>query len=61
MAVSGIILEANAYHPFDNIEDIAIGALLHDAIEDQDTRSAQTKSGSVLAIPSTVTLETVQM
>ena len=35
MAVTGIVLEANAYHQFDNIEDIAIGALLHDAIEDQ--------------------------
>ena len=35
MAVAGIVLEANAYHEFDNIEDIAIGALLHDAIEDQ--------------------------
>ena len=35
MAVAGIVLEANAYHEFDNIEDIAIGALLHDAVEDQ--------------------------
>ena len=35
MAVAGIVLEANAYHQFDNIEDLAIGALLHDAIEDQ--------------------------
>jgi GTP pyrophosphokinase len=35
MAVAGIVLEANAYHQFDNIEDVAIGALLHDAIEDQ--------------------------
>jgi (p)ppGpp synthase/HD superfamily hydrolase len=35
MAVSGIVLEANAYHRFDNIEDLAIAALLHDAIEDQ--------------------------
>lgn len=35
MAVAGIVLEANAYHQFDDIEDIAIGALLHDAIEDQ--------------------------
>jgi (p)ppGpp synthase/HD superfamily hydrolase len=35
MAVAGIVMEANAYHEFDNIEDIAIGALLHDAIEDQ--------------------------
>lgn len=35
MAVAGIVLEANAYHEFKNIEDIAIGALLHDAIEDQ--------------------------
>lgn len=35
MAVAGIVLEANAYHEFDNIEDVAIGALLHDAIEDQ--------------------------
>jgi len=32
---AGIVLEANAYHQFDDIEDIAIGALLHDAIEDQ--------------------------
>ena len=32
MAVSEIVLEANAYHPFGNIEDIAIGALLHDEI-----------------------------
>lgn len=35
MAVAGIVLEANAYHEFDNIEDLAIGALLHDAVEDQ--------------------------
>lgn len=35
MAVAGIVLEANAYHPMDHIEDVAIGALLHDAIEDQ--------------------------
>ena len=35
MAVAGIVLEANAYQQFDDIEDIAIGALLHDAIEDQ--------------------------
>lgn len=35
MAVAGIVLEANAYHEMDNIEDVAIGALLHDAIEDQ--------------------------
>ncbi len=35
MAVAGIVLEANAYHPMSNIEDVAIGALLHDAIEDQ--------------------------
>jgi hypothetical protein len=35
MAVAGIVLEANAYHPMDNLEDIAIGALLHDSIEDQ--------------------------
>ena len=38
MAVAGIVLEANAYHHFDDIEDIAIGALLHDAIEDQGHR-----------------------
>ena len=38
MAVAGIVLEAHAYHPFDNIEDIAIGALLHDAVEDQGHR-----------------------
>jgi (p)ppGpp synthase/HD superfamily hydrolase len=35
MAVAGIALEANAYHQFDNIEDIAIAALLHDVLEDQ--------------------------
>lgn len=35
MAVAGIVLEANAYHPMDNLEDVAIGALLHDAVEDQ--------------------------
>ena len=35
MAVAGIVLEANAYHPMDNLEDVAIGALLHDSIEDQ--------------------------
>jgi (p)ppGpp synthase/HD superfamily hydrolase len=38
MAVAGIVLEANAYHQFDDIEDIAITALLHDAIEDQGHR-----------------------
>jgi (p)ppGpp synthase/HD superfamily hydrolase len=38
MAVAGIVLEANAYHHFDDIEDIAIAALLHDAIEDQGHR-----------------------
>lgn len=35
MAVAGIVLEANAYHRMDNLEDVAIGALLHDSIEDQ--------------------------
>jgi len=35
MAVAGIVLEANAYHPMANLEDVAIGALLHDVIEDQ--------------------------
>jgi (p)ppGpp synthase/HD superfamily hydrolase len=35
MAVAGIVLEANAYHQFDDVEDLAIAALLHDAIEDQ--------------------------
>lgn len=35
MAVAGIVMEANAYHPMDNVEDVAIGALLHDAVEDQ--------------------------
>ena len=35
MAVAGIVLEANAHHEMENIEDVAIGALLHDAIEDQ--------------------------
>lgn len=35
MAVAGIVLEANAYHEMDNLEDVAIGALLHDSIEDQ--------------------------
>lgn len=38
MAVTGLVLEANDYHPFDDIEDIAIGALLHDAVEDQGHR-----------------------
>lgn len=35
MAVAGLVLEANAYHKMDNLEEVAIGALLHDAIEDQ--------------------------
>lgn len=35
MAVAGLVLEANAYHELENIEDVAIGALLHDAVEDQ--------------------------
>jgi len=35
MAVAGIVLEANAYHQFEDIEDLAIAALLHDSIEDQ--------------------------
>ena len=35
MAVAGLVLEANAYYRMDNIEDVAIGALLHDTIEDQ--------------------------
>ena len=35
MAVAGIVLEANAYHEMENLEDVAIGALLHDSIEDQ--------------------------
>ena len=35
MAVAGIVLEANAYYRMENIEDVAIGALLHDSIEDQ--------------------------
>jgi (p)ppGpp synthase/HD superfamily hydrolase len=35
MAVAGIVLEANAWHRMDNLEDVAIGALLHDAVEDQ--------------------------
>jgi (p)ppGpp synthase/HD superfamily hydrolase len=35
MAVAGIVLEANAHHRMDNVEDVAIGAPLHDAIEDQ--------------------------
>jgi (p)ppGpp synthase/HD superfamily hydrolase len=35
MAVSGLVLEANAYLRIDHIEDVAIGALLHDVIEDQ--------------------------
>lgn len=35
MAVAGIVLEANSYHQMENIEDVAIGALLHDAVEDQ--------------------------
>jgi (p)ppGpp synthase/HD superfamily hydrolase len=35
MAVAGIVLEANAYHQIENLEDVAIAALLHDSIEDQ--------------------------
>ena len=35
MAVAALVLEANAYYPMDNIEDVAIGGLLHDTIEDQ--------------------------
>ena len=35
MGVSALALEATAYHEPRNREDIAIGALLHDAIEDQ--------------------------
>jgi len=36
MAVAGIVLEASAYCPWmKNIEDVAIAALLHDAVEDQ--------------------------
>ena len=38
MAVANIVLEANAYHQMDNVEDVAIGALLHDSIEDQGHR-----------------------
>jgi (p)ppGpp synthase/HD superfamily hydrolase len=38
MAVAGIVLEANAYHEMDNLEDVAIGALLHDSIEDKGDR-----------------------
>ena len=29
------MLEAHAYHEMENLEDVAIGALLHDSIEDQ--------------------------
>lgn len=35
MAVASMVLEANAYYRMDNVEDVAIGALLHDSIEDQ--------------------------
>jgi (p)ppGpp synthase/HD superfamily hydrolase len=35
MAVAGIVLEINAYYPMDNLEEVAIGALLHDSVEDQ--------------------------
>lgn len=35
LGVSALALEATAYYRSDNPEDIAIGALLHDAIEDQ--------------------------
>ena len=35
MAVAGIVLEAHAYHQFEDIEDLANAALLHDPIEDQ--------------------------
>lgn len=38
MAVAGIVLEANAYHQVEKIEDIAIAALLHDVIEDQGAK-----------------------
>ena len=38
MAVAGIVLEANAYHEMENLEDVAISALLHDSIEDQGHR-----------------------
>lgn len=34
MAVAGIVLEVNSYHQMDKIEDVEIGALLHDTIED---------------------------
>ena len=38
MAVASLVLEANAYSPMENIEDVAIGALLHDIVEDQGHR-----------------------
>ena len=38
MAVAGLVMEANAYYRMDNVEDVAIGALLHDAVEDQGQR-----------------------
>jgi (p)ppGpp synthase/HD superfamily hydrolase len=30
-----MVLEANAYYRMNNVEDVAIGALLHDSVEDQ--------------------------
>jgi len=38
LAVAGIVLEANAYPEMANLEDVAIGALLHDSIEDQGAK-----------------------
>jgi len=35
MSVASLVLEANAYCGFGDIEDLAIAALLHDAVEDQ--------------------------
>ena len=35
MAVAGIVLEANAYLEIDTLEEVAVGALLHDTVEDQ--------------------------
>ena len=35
ISVAAIVLETHAHYPMDNLEDLAIAALLHDAIEDQ--------------------------
>ena len=38
MAVAGLVLETRAYRACDHLEDLAIAALLHDAVEDQGHR-----------------------